>query len=114
MGLAHSVETWVGGELVGGLYCVALGHAVFGESMFSLQTDASKIALAALVAFARHHHVRWIDCQQNTRHLASLGAREMPRDDFVHAVREACAQPALHWAFRSIYWNSLFSQQALP
>ena len=74
-GLAHSVETWVGGRLVGGLYCVALGHAVFGESMFAHATDASKIALAALVGLCRHQGVALIDCQQNTRHLASLGGQ---------------------------------------
>ena len=113
LGLAHSVETWINGELAGGLYCVALGHAVFGESMFSLQTDASKIALAALVAFARHHEVRWIDCQQNTRHLASLGAQEMPRANFIHAVHQASAKPALNWRFQSLYWNSLFPESSL-
>ena len=79
-GLAHSVETWVDGQLLGGLYCVALGRAVFGESMFSLATDSSKIALAALVCFCRAHGIAMVDCQQNTRHLASLGAAEMPRE----------------------------------
>jgi len=82
-GLAHSIETWMNGELVGGLYCVTIGHTVFGESMFSHQPDASKIALAALVAFARKHQISWIDCQQNTKHLASLGAREIPRSEFL-------------------------------
>jgi hypothetical protein len=60
------VETWIDGQLVGGLYCVALGRAVFGESMFALQTDASKIALSALVALCRAHQVPQIDCQQAT------------------------------------------------
>lgn len=106
-GLAHSIETWINGELVGGLYCVALGKAVFGESMFARCTDASKIALAALVCFCRHHGIAMIDCQQNTAHLASLGAREIARADFiahVAAVRDA-ERPA--WHFDPVYWNQL-------
>ncbi len=77
-GLAHSVETWIDGELVGGLYCVALGRAAYGESMFAHQRDASKIALAALVALCRSAGVVQIDCQQATQHLASLGAVNAP------------------------------------
>jgi leucyl/phenylalanyl-tRNA---protein transferase len=73
-GHAHSVETWIDGKLAGGLYCVALGRAVFGESMFTRRPDASKIALAALVSLCRRFGVQMIDCQQNTAHLASLGA----------------------------------------
>ena len=72
----HSVETWVDGELCGGLYGVSIGRMFFGESMFAWRTDASKIALAALVALCREHGIELIDCQQNTRHLASVGARE--------------------------------------
>ncbi len=83
-GRVHSVETWVDGRLVGGLYCVAIGRMVFGESMFAPGTDASKIALAALVAACRAHGVALIDCQQNTGHLASLGAHEISR---LHASR---------------------------
>jgi leucyl/phenylalanyl-tRNA--protein transferase len=106
-GFAHSVEAWMDGELVGGLYCVAVGRAVFGESMFTLMPDASKIALAALVAFCRHHGIASIDCQQNTRHLASLGAREIPRRVFVeHVAREACKEPP-RWRFDPVYWNAL-------
>lgn len=106
-GLAHSVETWVDGELVGGLYCVAIGRAVFGESMFALQTDASKIALAALVAFCRAHGVSLIDCQQNTRHLASLGAMEIPRAAFLDHVRSNVVCEGLLWQFDPLYWNHL-------
>ena len=76
----HSFETWVDGELVGGLYGVAIGRMFFGESMFAWVSDASKIALAALVAFCRQHGIGLIDCQQNTAHLASLGAHEVSRD----------------------------------
>jgi leucyl/phenylalanyl-tRNA--protein transferase len=105
--MAHSVETWVNGELVGGLYCVAIGRAVFGESMFALRTDASKIALAALVAFCRAHQIALIDCQQNTRHLASLGASEIPRSVFLKHVRASAALEPLMWGFDPLYWNHL-------
>lgn len=109
-GMAHSVETWVHGQLVGGLYCVALNGAVFGESMFSRQTDASKIALAGLVAFCRHHGIPQIDCQQHTRHLASLGAADMPREDFLHGVAQAVQLPAPDWHFHSVYWDTIFKR----
>ena len=98
-GLAHSVEVWVENQLVGGLYCTGLGQAVFGESMFARQSDASKIALAALVAFCQQSGITQIDCQQNTRHLASLGAAEMPRADFCLAVASTSALPAPTWDF---------------
>ena len=113
-GLAHSVETWVQGRLVGGLYCVAIGHAVFGESMFTHRSDASKIALAALVAFSRAHEIRWIDCQQNTRHLASLGATEMPRSEFLHLVRSASTDKKRRWMFTPASWEALQTQRVKP
>jgi leucyl/phenylalanyl-tRNA--protein transferase len=106
-GLAHSVETWVDGELVGGLYCVAMGKGVFGESMFSRQSDASKIALAALLAFCLQHGITQVDCQQNTAHLASLGAREWPRQKFLNRVAVAVAQTAPKWQFDALYWQHL-------
>lgn len=83
LGHAHSVETWVEGELVGGLYGVALGRVFYGESMFSRQPDASKIALAHLCHYLRQQDYVVIDCQMKTEHLASLGAREISRHDFV-------------------------------
>jgi leucyl/phenylalanyl-tRNA--protein transferase len=109
-GLAHSVETWVDGAIVGGLYCVALGQAVFGESMFAHQTDASKIALAALVAFCRVNGIAIIDCQQNTDHLASLGAAEMPRARFVDHVRQVRTLAAPAWHFDPLYWPSILGK----
>jgi leucyl/phenylalanyl-tRNA--protein transferase len=111
---AHSVETWRNGQLVGGLYCVSIGNTLFGESMFALQTDASKIALAALVAFARNHGLTWIDCQQNTRHLASLGAREMPRSEFLKQVRGADKNVTRVWQFHTSYWETLMSAKVTP
>lgn len=106
-GHAHSVETWIDGELAGGLYCVAVGRAVFGESMFARRPDASKIALAALVAFCRRHGIAMIDCQQNTAHLASLGAREMPRRRFVSHVAKARAEAGPVWRFDPVYWADI-------
>ncbi|OYU45459.1 MAG: leucyl/phenylalanyl-tRNA--protein transferase [Burkholderiales bacterium PBB4] len=108
-GFAHSVETWMDGKLVGGLYCVAIGKAIFGESMFAAQTDASKIALAALVALCREHHVPLIDCQQNTRHLASLGAGEIARTDFLDRIRHACLARGPDWQFSPLYWEHMLS-----
>ncbi|GAC1452316.1 MAG: leucyl/phenylalanyl-tRNA--protein transferase [Ktedonobacterales bacterium] len=108
-GHAHSVETWIDGELAGGLYCVSRGNAVFGESMFTRRSDASKIALAALVCLCRHHGVAMIDCQQRTPHLASLGAREIPRERFVTHVRSVKEQSDLAWHFKSLYWSELLT-----
>jgi leucyl/phenylalanyl-tRNA--protein transferase len=109
-GHAHSVETWVDGELAGGLYCVNLGRAVFGESMFARRTDASKIALSALVAFCRSHQIAAIDCQQNTAHLASLGAAEIGRAHFVAEVSREAQLPAPDWKFAPVYWASILSR----
>jgi len=106
-GYAHSVETWIGGELVGGLYCVAIGRAVFGESMFAHRTDASKLALAALIGLCRAQGVALIDCQQNTRHLASLGAGEIPRAAFAAGVTKAIALAPVAWRFEPLYWTHL-------
>lgn len=107
-GRTHSVETRVGGELVGGLYFVSLGGMVFGESMFSTRTDASKIALAALVAACRARGVRWIDCQQHTVHLASFGARERPRAAFLHTLSHALRGPDIaDWTYDPAHWALL-------
>lgn len=106
-GMAHSIETWIDGQLAGGLYCVAIGRAVFGESMFTRVSDASKIALAALVAFCRTHGIPIIDCQQNTAHLATLGAREIPRADFVKQVANNATLAGPAWEFKPVYWDAL-------
>lgn len=109
-GMAHSVETWLDGELAGGLYCINLGSMVYGESMFSRQSNASKMALAALVAFCRAQDLPLIDCQQDTSHLASLGGRLMPREDFCSHVRTALLEPAPRWNFEPVYWQQLLSE----
>ena len=88
LGVAHSVESWRDGKLVGGLYGLALGRMFFGESMFARETDASKIALVALVDKLRLDGFELIDCQQETRHLASFGARPIARLDFVRRLKE--------------------------
>jgi leucyl/phenylalanyl-tRNA---protein transferase len=107
-GDVHSVETWWDGELVGGLYAVQIGGMVFGESMFSHQSDASKIALAALVAWALKHQVGMIDCQQATAHLMSMGAHTMDRGDFVQHVARAVHSPAAPWVFGPDDWSFLY------
>ena len=85
-GIAHSVETWRDGQLVGGLYGVQLGAVFFGESMFARQSDASKVALSALVRAALVGGTQLIDCQMRTRHLSSLGSRAFRRGEFIAAV----------------------------
>jgi leucyl/phenylalanyl-tRNA---protein transferase len=108
LGQAHSFETWIDGELVGGLYGVSLGRMFFGESMFSHRTDASKIALAALVCFCREHAVPMIDCQQHTGHLASMGAREIPRREFEARVASVLGAPTIaDWSYDLQLWRHL-------
>jgi leucyl/phenylalanyl-tRNA---protein transferase len=92
LGHAHSVETWRGSELVGGLYGIALGGIFFGESMFSLATDASKVALVRLVRLVESRGLQLIDCQVATGHLASLGSELMPRGEFLRHVHALTAE----------------------
>lgn len=95
LGYAHSVETWVDEKLVGGLYGIAIGKMFYGESMFTHATDASKIAIAHLVRFLEEKGFGMIDCQMNTPHLSSLGAREIPRRHFIDRLRILTAIPPL-------------------
>lgn len=92
-GYAHSIETWMEGELVGGLYGVGIGRMFYGESMFRNKTDASKIALAYLTAQLKRWNFGMIDCQMNTAHLASLGAREITRREFLIRLQELIHYP---------------------
>jgi hypothetical protein len=113
----HSVETWIDGQLVGGLYGVGIGRMFFGESMFSHRTDASKIALAALVAFCRAHGVPLIDCQQNTGTWPAGGAHEIPRADFeAHLARTRGAAPPQDWTYdlRPVALAGKFTARARP
>jgi leucyl/phenylalanyl-tRNA---protein transferase len=93
MGLAHSIETWIEGELVGGLYGVAQGKMFFGESMFSRTTDASKVAFVHLVRYLERRGFGMIDCQMKTAHLASFGAREISREEFSLKLKELVNYP---------------------
>jgi leucyl/phenylalanyl-tRNA--protein transferase len=101
LGFAHSVETWQDGALVGGLYGVAIGRMFFGESMFARVSDASKVAFVRLVGQLERWRMPLIDCQMSTRHLASLGARDIPREDFVRHVRRLVQEPPVPspWRF---------------
>jgi leucyl/phenylalanyl-tRNA--protein transferase len=104
-GAVHSFETWIDGQLAGGLYGVGIGRMFYGESMFCRRTDASKIALAALVAFCRARGIELIDCQQNTSHLASFGAREIPRRAFEHHLALSLgAMPVSDWSYDPRHW----------
>lgn len=99
-GYAHSVETWMDGKLAGGLYGMSVGRMFYGESMFSFKTDASKIALAHLSAQLERWNFGMIDCQMNTPHLASLGAREIPRSEFIARLQELINYaPVTAWQF---------------
>ena len=99
LGFVHSVESWREGQLVGGLYGLTLGRVFFGESMFALEADASKVALAHLVDRLRSLDVPLVDCQQETPHLASLGARPIPRAQFAALLRELIhsTEPPAGW-----------------
>jgi leucyl/phenylalanyl-tRNA---protein transferase len=110
-GRVHSVETWVDGELAGGLYGVSIGRMFFGESMFAWRTDASKIALAGLIALCREHGVPLIDCQQNTRHLASFGAHEVSRATFEQHLGTVLPAPDVEdWTYHPALWRHLIDR----
>lgn len=114
-GHVHSVETWIDGELAGGLYFVSIGRMCFGESMFARRTDASKIALAGLIAACRARGVALIDCQQNTAHLASMGAREIPRRAFLEHIAKTRDQALpVPWSYDDSAWNLLLGAEAGP
>lgn len=106
-GHAHSIAVQNDSLLVGGLYCVSFGRMVFGESMFSHQTDSSKLALAALCAWCQKHGVAMIDCQQETSHLSSLGAAPIPREEFLESLRASVKQSNIEipWVFNKEILN---------
>ena len=100
-GFAHSVEAWQAGRLVGGLYGISLGRCFFGESMFSRISDASKAAFAELVNFLKSHAFQMIDCQVTTKHLISLGAREIPRDRFLKLLATSLKESTLQGTWQA-------------
>jgi leucyl/phenylalanyl-tRNA---protein transferase len=93
LGYAHSVESWFGGKLAGGLYGVSLGKSFFGESMFHVKTDASKVALATLVEKLKSWDFHFIDSQMTTEHMVRLGAKELPRRIFLKRLQSALRHP---------------------
>ncbi|HCA26566.1 MAG TPA: leucyl/phenylalanyl-tRNA--protein transferase [Betaproteobacteria bacterium] len=101
LGAAHSVETWIDGELAGGLYGVSLGRVFYGESMFSRVSDASKIAFVHLARQLARWEFGLIDCQMKTAHLASLGARDISRQEFSRRLAVLVNYPGItgHWQF---------------
>jgi leucyl/phenylalanyl-tRNA--protein transferase len=108
-GYVQSVESWRNGRLVGGLYGVTLGRVFFGESMFALETDASKVALAHLVEHLRAQDVPLVDCQQETEHLASLGARPISRRRFAELLVQL-----IHSTSPPNGWPRSFTAEARP
>jgi leucyl/phenylalanyl-tRNA--protein transferase len=101
-GYAHSVETWQGAQLVGGLYGVAIGGAFFAESMFTTVDDASKVALVCLARQLHAWHFRIIDCQQSSPHVLRLGAEEISRKTYIEQIAAAVTLPgrAGRWHFQ--------------
>jgi len=104
-GLAHSVESWLDGELVGGLYGISMGECFFGESMFSTINDSSKVALVALTEFSMQVGIKLIDCQVTTPHLLSLGAREIKREFFLQILKKHLEFPKI----KNLWSNTHFS-----
>lgn len=101
LGWAHSFESWRDGDLVGGLYGVAIGRVFFGESMFARATDASKVALARGIEVLKRRGIELIDCQVASSHLASLGAVTVPRGEFLKQLVELCATVNVPQSWRS-------------
>lgn len=103
LGYAHSFESFFQDELVGGLYGISIGNCFFGESMFFSKTDASKVAFYHLVQFARKHNFAFIDAQQPTDHLTSLGAKPIPRSEFLRMLEKALAQNTIEGKWTDLY-----------
>lgn len=111
LGFAHSIEVWQEEALIGGLYGIRLGQAFFGESMFSRQSDASKIAMVALVDYLVPQGIEVIDCQVSTDHLKRMGAQDIPRAEFLRRLRGALEKPTTRdkwqWpGFQNPHWQN--------
>jgi len=104
LGYAHSISLHRSGQMIGGLYLVSIGHMIFGESMFSHEANASKLCLDALVRLAEAQDAPFIDCQQQTQHLALYGARPIPRATFESTVLSNVDLPALDWGVKTLPW----------
>lgn len=116
LGHAHSIESWHEGQLVGGLYGVAVGRVFYGESMFSAMSDASKVALAALATQLRRWQFTLIDCQVHTAHLSRMGAVEIPRTTFLQLLERYCILPSQEgaWHLDDDLFADLRTPAALP
>jgi leucyl/phenylalanyl-tRNA--protein transferase len=103
-GYAHSIEAWHGRELAGGLYGISLGTAFFGESMFAIRSDASKVSFVRLVQQLQSWQFTLVDCQITTAHLVRFGAKEITRSDFQHRLRQALERPTKKGKWRFDSW----------
>ena len=109
-GYGYSIEVWDSGVVVGGLYGLAIGHGCFGESMFSTQTDVSKMAFYTLMLLGRDNHLPWIDCQLVNAHLISLGACTLSRHEYLKSLQDVIKQPAIDW---KKYQDGVFSSKTI-
>lgn len=109
-GYGYSIEVWDTGKLVGGLYGLAIGQGCFGESMFSTQTDVSKMAFYTLMLLGRENNLPWIDCQLVNDHLMSLGACTLSRHAYLNSLQDVIKQPAIDW---KKYQDSVFSSKTI-
>ena len=109
-GFAYSVEVWDEEKLVGGLYGVTIGHGCFGESMFSTQTDVSKMAFYTLMLIGREQNLPWIDCQLVNEHLLSLGACTLSRQSYLNSLQVVVNQPSIDW---KNYQDRVFSSKTI-
>ena len=110
VGYAYSIEVWDNAKLVGGLYGVNIGSGCFGESMFSTQTDVSKMAFYVLMLIGKKNNLQWIDCQLVNDHLLSLGASTIFRQDYLKSLQEVIKQPQIDW---QTYKDSVFSSKTI-
>lgn len=109
-GYGYSVEVWDGQQLVGGLYGVSIGRGCFGESMFSTQTDVSKMAFYTLMLIGREQNLPWIDCQLVNEHLLSLGACTLSRQSYLNSLQVVVNQPSIDW---KKYQDGVFSSKTI-
>ena len=114
LGFTHSFETYLDGELVGGLYGVSIGKVFFGESMFHTVTDASKVAFWHLHQFLQQHGFQLIDCQQETNHLMSLGAYSIPRSEFIKELKVLTIEPTLVGNWGIGQWEEMYLNIQTP
>ncbi|HJE75297.1 MAG TPA: leucyl/phenylalanyl-tRNA--protein transferase [Acinetobacter johnsonii] len=109
-GYGYSVEVWDQTRLVGGLYGISIGHGCFGESMFSTETDVSKMAFYTLMLIGRENKLPWIDCQLVNDHLLSLGACTLSRQTYLKSLQDVVNQPAIDW---KMYQDGVFSSKTI-